>query len=43
MITAAAYARRVGQGVTTTDIVYTDASGRAVAEMLGVQNHAIAP
>ena len=42
-ITAAAYARRVGQGMTTTDIVYTDASGRAVAEMLGVQNHAIAP
>ncbi len=40
-INAVAYSRRVGPAVTTTDILYTDASGRRFAEMIGVQNHAL--
>ena len=40
-ISAVAYSRRVGPAATTTDILYTDASGRRLAEMIGVQNHAL--
>ena len=40
-ISAAAHSRRVGPAATTTDIYYTDASGRRFAELIGVQNHAL--
>ncbi|MBK9655583.1 MAG: SDR family oxidoreductase [Rhodanobacteraceae bacterium] len=40
-INAVVYSRRVGPASTTTDILYTDASGRRFAEMIGVQNHAL--
>ena len=41
-VRATAYARRVGSHAVTTDIVVSDASG-PLAELIGVQNHAIAP
>jgi acyl transferase domain-containing protein/acyl carrier protein len=40
-ISAVACSRRVGPAATTTDIYYSDASGRRFAEMIGVQNHAL--
>ncbi len=41
-ITATAYRRNVGKSATTTDIHFVDANGQHFAELLGVQNHALA-
>jgi acyl transferase domain-containing protein len=40
-ITVAAYRRQVGATATTTDILFSDARGQRVAELIGVQNHAL--
>ncbi|HEX5757395.1 MAG TPA: SDR family oxidoreductase, partial [Arenimonas sp.] len=42
LISATAFRRKLGPSALTTDIVFTDASGRCVAELLGVHNHALA-
>ena len=41
LLTAAAYARKVGNAAVTTDILFSDAQGQRVAELRGVQNHAL--
>ncbi|MFO1496276.1 MAG: SDR family NAD(P)-dependent oxidoreductase [Lysobacterales bacterium] len=38
---ATAYARRVGSHAVTTDIILTDLAGRRLADLIGVQNHAV--
>jgi hypothetical protein len=40
-ITVAAYRRQVGAAATTTDILFSDASGRRLVDLIGVQNHAL--
>jgi hypothetical protein len=36
-----AYRRQVSAASTTTDILFNDASGQRLAELIGVQNHAL--
>jgi acyl transferase domain-containing protein len=40
-ITVSAYRRAVGAAATTTDILFNDARGQRLAELIGVQNHAL--
>ena len=40
-ISATAYRRHVGDSAVTTDIVLADSQGQRLAELLGVQNHAL--
>jgi len=41
-ITASAHSRAVSASATTTDIYFVDGNGQRFAELLGVQNHALA-
>jgi acyl transferase domain-containing protein len=41
LLNATAFRRKLGPSSVTTDIVFTDDSGRRVAELLGVHNHAL--
>ena len=41
LLSATAYRRKLGPSAVTTDIVFTDAKGQRVAELLGVHNHAL--
>ena len=41
-ILVSAHRRAVSRNATTTDIYFVDDQGRRVAELLGVQNHALA-
>jgi hypothetical protein len=40
-IKVAAYQRKSGSSATSTDILFADASGRRLAELIDVQNHAL--
>ncbi|MEO8000688.1 MAG: SDR family oxidoreductase, partial [Arenimonas sp.] len=42
MLNATAFRRKLGNSAMTTDILFTDDSGRRVAELLGVHNHSLA-
>jgi hypothetical protein len=41
LLNATAFRRKLGPSSVTTDIVFTNDSGRRVAELLGVHNHAL--
>ena len=41
-IIATAYPRALSKAASTTDIYFVDGNGRRIAELLGVQNHALA-
>jgi hypothetical protein len=41
LLNATAFRRELGPSSVTTDIVFTNDSGRRVAELLGVHNHAL--
>jgi len=41
LLSATAYRRSLSSHAVTTDIVFTDARGQRVAELLGVQNHVV--
>jgi hypothetical protein len=41
-IIATAYSRALSKAASTTDIYFVDGNGQRIAELLGVQNHALA-